>query len=193
MRNIIPHTVTNTIMVFINCFIMFNPEPSVVGNALFLQEQSLVLHSHAQLAPLAARWVCPISQIVSSALQGGTVAPLDELFLLDCALQGKPRPTCIMFIEHERYVICPFFNYTSPFFVFPLALSSIILHVPLYTLCRHYHLSPHSYLCIQGSVSAQPEEGPTGGRCSAGSYCPQGTSYMVPCPAGTFSSLDGDK
>ncbi|KAA8594284.1 hypothetical protein FQN60_005118, partial [Etheostoma spectabile] len=47
------------------------------------------------------------------------------------------------------------------------------------------------YLCIHGSVSAQPEEGPTGGRCSAGSYCPQGTSYMVPCPAGTFSSVYG--
>ncbi|XP_030258688.1 zonadhesin isoform X7 [Sparus aurata] len=47
------------------------------------------------------------------------------------------------------------------------------------------------YLCIHGSASAQPEEGPTGGRCSAGSYCPQGTSYMVPCPAGTFSSIEG--
>ncbi|XP_036928145.1 uncharacterized protein LOC119004899 isoform X4 [Acanthopagrus latus] len=46
------------------------------------------------------------------------------------------------------------------------------------------------YLCIHGSASAQPEEGPTGGRCSAGSYCPQGTSYMVPCPAGTFSSIE---
>ncbi|XP_034557340.1 zonadhesin [Notolabrus celidotus] len=47
------------------------------------------------------------------------------------------------------------------------------------------------YLCIHGSASAQPEEGPTGGRCSSGSYCPHGTSYMVPCPAGTFSSIDG--
>ncbi|XP_014845642.1 PREDICTED: uncharacterized protein LOC106919650 isoform X3 [Poecilia mexicana] len=47
------------------------------------------------------------------------------------------------------------------------------------------------YLCVQGSLSAQPEEGPTGRRCSAGSYCPQSTSYMVPCPAGTFSSIDG--
>ncbi|KAM8904697.1 uncharacterized protein AB9W97_008232 isoform 6-T6 [Spinachia spinachia] len=47
------------------------------------------------------------------------------------------------------------------------------------------------YLCIHGSVSFKPEEGPTGGRCSAGSYCPQGTSYMVPCPTGTFSSKDG--
>ncbi|XP_039865459.1 multiple epidermal growth factor-like domains protein 11 [Simochromis diagramma] len=47
------------------------------------------------------------------------------------------------------------------------------------------------YLCIQGSVSPQPEDHPTGGRCSAGSYCPQGTSYMIPCPAGTFSSIEG--
>ncbi|XP_035765653.1 zonadhesin [Neolamprologus brichardi] len=47
------------------------------------------------------------------------------------------------------------------------------------------------YLCIQGSFSPQPEDHPTGGRCSAGSYCPQGTSYMIPCPAGTFSSIEG--
>ncbi|KAE8295324.1 hypothetical protein D5F01_LYC06250 [Larimichthys crocea] len=47
------------------------------------------------------------------------------------------------------------------------------------------------YLCIHGSASAQPEEGPTGRRCSAGSYCPEGTSYMVPCPAGTSSSIEG--
>ncbi|XP_028320851.1 uncharacterized protein LOC114474630 [Gouania willdenowi] len=47
------------------------------------------------------------------------------------------------------------------------------------------------YLCIHGSVSAQPDEGPMGGRCSAGSYCPNGTSYMIPCPVGTFSSTDG--
>ncbi|XP_038155551.1 uncharacterized protein LOC119792815 [Cyprinodon tularosa] len=47
------------------------------------------------------------------------------------------------------------------------------------------------FLCIQGSVSSQPEEGPTGRPCSAGFYCPQGTNYMVPCPAGTFSSIAG--
>ncbi|KAM9734328.1 uncharacterized protein ACNS7B_016072 [Menidia menidia] len=47
------------------------------------------------------------------------------------------------------------------------------------------------YLCIQGSVSPQPEEGPTGRRCSTGSYCPQGARYMVPCPPGTFNSLEG--
>ncbi|XP_055369802.1 uncharacterized protein si:ch211-286b4.4 [Betta splendens] len=47
------------------------------------------------------------------------------------------------------------------------------------------------YLCIHGAVSSQPESGPTGRRCSAGSYCPPGTDYMVPCPAGTFSSIDG--
>ncbi|XP_056298043.1 multiple epidermal growth factor-like domains protein 10 [Pseudoliparis swirei] len=47
------------------------------------------------------------------------------------------------------------------------------------------------YLCIHGSLSARPEEGPAGGRCSAGSYCPGGTNYMVPCPAGTFSSIHG--
>ncbi|XP_077422977.1 uncharacterized protein LOC144052618 isoform X3 [Vanacampus margaritifer] len=47
------------------------------------------------------------------------------------------------------------------------------------------------YLCIHRSVSHQPEDGPTGGRCPAGSYCPEGTSTMVACPAGTFSSIEG--
>ncbi|XP_075892173.1 uncharacterized protein LOC142895201 [Nelusetta ayraudi] len=47
------------------------------------------------------------------------------------------------------------------------------------------------YICILGSASAQPVEGPTGGRCSAGFYCPEGTINMVPCPAGTFGSIDG--
>lgn len=74
-------------------------------------------------------------------------------------------------------------------------------------LCFHIHHFPHrplhlllsssphlffSYLCIHGSVSAQPEDGPTGGRCPEGYYCPEGASIMVACPAGTFSSIKGD-
>ncbi|XP_053729819.1 SCO-spondin isoform X1 [Synchiropus splendidus] len=47
------------------------------------------------------------------------------------------------------------------------------------------------YLCLLRSLSSQPGDGATGGRCAAGWYCPQGTSYMVPCPAGTFSSVAG--
>lgn len=72
-----------------------------------------------------------------------------------------------------------------------LSITSLIPHTPCNHLYPH-HLSALSYLCIQGSVSPQPEDHPTGGRCSAGSYCPQGTSYMIPCPAGTFSSIEGD-
>ncbi|XP_037124116.1 zonadhesin [Syngnathus acus] len=47
------------------------------------------------------------------------------------------------------------------------------------------------YLCIHRSVSPQPEDGPTGGRCPAGFYCPEGTSIMLACPVGTFSTIEG--
>lgn len=72
-------------------------------------------------------------------------------------------------------------------------LLSSFLPVPVsYSTSLFHHLSALSYLCIQGSATAQPEEDPTGHRCSAGFYCPPGTIYMIPCPVGTFSSLDGD-
>ncbi|XP_023817540.1 zonadhesin-like isoform X2 [Oryzias latipes] len=47
------------------------------------------------------------------------------------------------------------------------------------------------YYCINGSVSSQPEEGPTGGRCPSGFYCPKATSSVIPCPSGTFGSAEG--
>ncbi|KAK6295630.1 hypothetical protein J4Q44_G00333430 [Coregonus suidteri] len=47
------------------------------------------------------------------------------------------------------------------------------------------------YLCIQGSVTSQPAGETTGGKCTAGSYCPLGTSHMLLCPPGTFSSFEG--
>jgi len=47
------------------------------------------------------------------------------------------------------------------------------------------------YLCIQASVSPQPEGGVTGVRCSPGSYCPAGTQHMMPCPPGSFSPVQG--
>ncbi|XP_077467726.1 uncharacterized protein LOC144083618 [Stigmatopora argus] len=47
------------------------------------------------------------------------------------------------------------------------------------------------YFCSQRSISAQPDDNPTGGRCKAGFYCPQGTSVMLPCPVTTFSSIEG--
>ncbi|CAL8373179.1 unnamed protein product, partial [Gadus morhua 'NCC'] len=47
------------------------------------------------------------------------------------------------------------------------------------------------YLCIQASVTPQPGGGPTGGRCSRGSFCSAGARDMAPCPPGTFSPLEG--
>ncbi|KAF3847745.1 hypothetical protein F7725_020773 [Dissostichus mawsoni] len=54
-------------------------------------------------------------------------------------------------------------------------------------------LCPPGRYCSSSGLAAPtgPEEGPTGGHCSPGSYCPQGTSLMVPCPASTFSTVDG--
>nr|XP_057935999.1 SCO-spondin isoform X4 [Doryrhamphus excisus] len=47
------------------------------------------------------------------------------------------------------------------------------------------------YFCAHRSVTAQPQGDPTGGHCPAGSYCPRGSGSRVPCPAGTFSSVEG--
>lgn len=69
--------------------------------------------------------------------------------------------------------------------LFSSCFCSVILHL----LPPFLHLS---YLCMQGSATAQPEEDPTGHRCLAGFYCPPGTIYMIPCPVGTFNSHDGD-
>ncbi|CDW74865.1 cast multi-domain protein [Stylonychia lemnae] len=46
------------------------------------------------------------------------------------------------------------------------------------------------YFCISGSTSMTPinQSIETYGPCPAGKYCPLGTSYPIPCPAGTFSS-----
>uniref|UniRef100_K3WJP5 Tyrosine-protein kinase ephrin type A/B receptor-like domain-containing protein n=1 Tax=Globisporangium ultimum (strain ATCC 200006 / CBS 805.95 / DAOM BR144) TaxID=431595 RepID=K3WJP5_GLOUD len=48
------------------------------------------------------------------------------------------------------------------------------------------------FYCIQGSYTATPTGqnnslGMIGNVCSAGHYCPQGTSNPIPCPPGTFS------
>ncbi|GAB9469615.1 hypothetical protein Gpo141_00006888 [Globisporangium polare] len=48
------------------------------------------------------------------------------------------------------------------------------------------------FYCVQGSYTANPTGqnnslGVIGDVCSAGHYCPQGTSNPIPCPPGTFS------
>lgn len=84
-----------------------------------------------------------------------------------------------------------FYNYTSLWTLSALLpFSSITAHKTHSPLSLSF--LPSSYLCRRGSVSAEPEEGPAGRRCSPGFYCPQGTAYMVPCQTGTLSSTEGD-
>ncbi|KAJ8368244.1 hypothetical protein SKAU_G00082720 [Synaphobranchus kaupii] len=47
------------------------------------------------------------------------------------------------------------------------------------------------YLCIHGAVVPQPAGDASGRRCSSGTYCPQGSINMVPCPPGTYNPLEG--
>ncbi|XP_076833089.1 uncharacterized protein LOC143478045 [Brachyhypopomus gauderio] len=47
------------------------------------------------------------------------------------------------------------------------------------------------YVCIHGASLPQPPGDVTGQKCTAGFYCPSGARHMLPCPPGTFSSLEG--
>ena len=44
-----------------------------------------------------------------------------------------------------------------------------------------------SYYCLNSSTTPQPLTGEFGGPCPVGHYCPSGTGYPVPCPAGTYN------
>ncbi|MGH0176836.1 UNVERIFIED_CONTAM: hypothetical protein FKN15_008160 [Acipenser sinensis] len=47
------------------------------------------------------------------------------------------------------------------------------------------------FLCFLGAFSPHPLGDSTGRICTPGFYCPQGTTRMLPCRAGTFSTLEG--
>ncbi|XP_069038919.1 neurogenic locus notch homolog protein 3 isoform X1 [Lepisosteus oculatus] len=47
------------------------------------------------------------------------------------------------------------------------------------------------FYCPGGSSLPTPSDGVTGGRCPPGSYCPAGTGMPQPCPRGTFSEKSG--
>ncbi|XP_070399343.1 multiple epidermal growth factor-like domains protein 6 [Nothobranchius furzeri] len=47
------------------------------------------------------------------------------------------------------------------------------------------------FYCRMGAKSATPVDGPTGGLCPPGSYCPEASISPLPCPAGTFSDSTG--
>ncbi|XP_049431864.1 signal peptide, CUB and EGF-like domain-containing protein 3 [Epinephelus fuscoguttatus] len=47
------------------------------------------------------------------------------------------------------------------------------------------------FYCREGAKSAAPADGPTGGLCPVGSYCPPASSSPLPCPPGTFSNSSG--
>lgn len=119
---------------------------------------------------------------MSSAHLGDSAVHLDCLLQLGSALLGKHIQAELILCHVRQIKEDKLLLFNSVSLVYYLSL--LVISVALSSL--------YSYLCVHGSVSAEPEEGPTGRRCAAGSYCPQGTSYMVPCPAGTFSSTDGD-
>lgn len=151
------------------------PDPLQTPAGVFLQGRRLVSHSRAQLAPSTGGRARPTRGPVSSAPRGRTAAPQDWRPPPAPALLGTRSPT-------SRLVLTA----TETYDVLKLDIS----HRPP---TPPPPPSPYcSYLCVLGAVSAQPEEGPTGGRCPAGSYCPQGTLHTMPCPAGTFSSTPGD-
>lgn len=47
------------------------------------------------------------------------------------------------------------------------------------------------FVCIYCANVQTPADGPTGGLCPAGSYCPPASSSPLPCPPGTFSNSTG--
>ncbi|KAL2085398.1 hypothetical protein ACEWY4_018718 [Coilia grayii] len=47
------------------------------------------------------------------------------------------------------------------------------------------------FYCTGGATSSMPEDGESGGRCPAGSFCPQGSSSPSLCPEGYFSNSTG--
>lgn len=45
--------------------------------------------------------------------------------------------------------------------------------------------------CMYCEYIQTPVDGPTGGLCPAGSYCPRASATPLPCPPGTFSNSTG--
>jgi hypothetical protein len=44
------------------------------------------------------------------------------------------------------------------------------------------------FYCSGGAASARPADGPTGGSCRPGQYCPEGSTKPTPCPVGRFAA-----
>ncbi|KAL2295830.1 hypothetical protein Nmel_017354, partial [Mimus melanotis] len=63
--------------------------------------------------------------------------------------------------------------------------------------CAGPGLSGPSGLCEAGfycqgrALTPWPTDGVTGAVCPAGSYCPPGSAFPIPCPPGTFSNISG--
>ena len=68
---------------------------------------------------------------------------------------------------------------------------------PSGSYCNETGLSAPSGLCSEGfictssSITPTPPGDVTGGPCSAGHFCPEGTPLEVPCNAGTYANLTG--
>lgn len=51
------------------------------------------------------------------------------------------------------------------------------------------------YFCDRGATDATPRGtpvSPLSGPCPLGHYCPEGTPFPIPCPAGTFNNATGE-
>ncbi|XP_031989756.1 SCO-spondin-like isoform X5 [Corvus moneduloides] len=47
------------------------------------------------------------------------------------------------------------------------------------------------FYCQSRALTPWPTDGVTGAVCPAGSYCPPGSAFPIPCPPGTFSNISG--
>ncbi|KAI4815467.1 hypothetical protein KUCAC02_005611 [Chaenocephalus aceratus] len=121
-------------------------------------------------------------------------------YLSDC-LTCPPEGSLSLLIFVQRAITAQAKLTAASRPLYPAHLE-ICAHLDLVDRCLAYQEPTRIYLvrevlqflwtgCSHWGLLFWPEEGPTGGRCSPGSYCPQGTSLMVPCPASTFSSIDG--
>ena len=48
------------------------------------------------------------------------------------------------------------------------------------------------YFCVINASISQPTDGVTGNVCPKGKYCPEGVSFGIPCPVGTFNNRTGN-
>ncbi|KAI4904543.1 hypothetical protein NFI96_029611 [Prochilodus magdalenae] len=148
------------------------------------------LHGQAECLLCLPGFFCAGSVDPDTGFTGGTKAPAP------CPM-GHYCPAAQLFstgASSGQEFHCPVGTYSGKF-----GLSSVEQCVPCPAgkYCASSGLSAPTgdcspgYVCIQGASLSQPPGDSTGRKCTAGFYCPAGTSHMQPCPPGTYSSLEG--